>query len=51
MIRGEDLALLIENQRRKTDTSERLADDTRPVKLKARPQQTGEMGPQFHRVF
>jgi hypothetical protein len=46
---GEDLALLIENQRREAENSERFAGDARPLQLQARRQKcaAGEMCTQF----
>ena len=46
---GEDLALLIENQRREAESGERFAGDARPLELQARRQEraTSEMGAQF----
>src|SRR5271154_6579910 len=49
MVGGEDLALLVENQRRETDSGESFAGDARAFKLQARRQgcAAGEMRTQL----
>src|SRR5262249_27486723 len=46
---GEDLALLVENQRREAKNGERLTGDSRPLQLQARRHQNaaGQVGTQF----